>query len=330
MKHVIVLGDRGRYEGYMPDFVPSLPIRISFFPSDTPREEIAAAASDAVALLADAIAPVNADFIRSLPNLKMIHSDGVGFNAIDADAAREQGVFVCNCKGCNADAVAETAVMLMLAATRYGVAGYRAVVEGRQHEYKESIMRAAVPEFADHSIGLVGLGDIAVATAKRLAPFGNKLYYYTLHRRSPEVEAALNLTYLPLEELAATVDILSLHCAVTPETTGMVNADLLAKMKPGSYLINTSRGQLIDNEAVRAALIAGHLAGAGFDTIYPEPTPGDHPLVALPRDVRDRVVYSPHLGGNTGPAFRRVYLCVWENLRRVLNGQRPINIVNGL
>ena len=330
MNHVIVYGDRGRYEKYMPDFVHALPIRISFFPSATSPEEIIRSAPDAMALLADAITPVTAPLIRALPQLKMIHSDGVGFNAIDVNAAREAGVAVCNCKGCNADAVAESTVMLMLMVTRYAVPGYRAVIEGRQHIYTEEIMRAAVPEVADHSIGLVGLGDIATATAKRLAPFGNRLYYYTLHRRSPEVEAALNLTYLPLEELAATCDILSLHCAVTPETTGMVNEALLARMKPGSYLINTSRGQLIDNEAVRAALISGHLAGAGFDTLYPEPTPGEHPLVALPQDVRDRVAYAPHLGGNTGPAFRRVYLCMWENLRRVLEGQRPINIVNGL
>jgi len=330
MENIIVLGNRQRYELYMPDFVASLPINISYFPVNTPRDEIARAVPDATALLADAIAPVPADFIRALPKLKMIHSDGVGFNAIDVAAAREQGVFVCNCKGCNADAVAESAVMLMLMVTRFAVPGYRAVIEGRQMAYKEYIMSSAVPEFADHSIGLVGLGDIAMATAKRLAPFGNKLYYYAPHRRSPEAEEALRVTYLPLEEMAATCDILSLHCAVTPETTGMVGEALLAKMKPGSYLINTSRGQLVDNEAVRAALISGHLAGAGFDTLYPEPTPGDHPLVALPREVRDRVAYAPHLGGNTGPAFRRAYLCIWDNVRRIVEGQLPVNIVNGL
>lgn len=327
---IIILGDRSRFEKYMLDFVLSLPVTIHYFPVDTPREDIVRAVPDAVAILSDAIATISADFIRALPKLKLIHPDGVGYNAVDVDAAREAGVYVCNCKGCNADAVAETAVMLMLAVTRYAVPGYRAMVEGRQYEYKESIMRSAVPEFADHSIGLVGLGDIAMATARRLAPFGNKLYYYAPHRRTPEAEAALGVTYLPLEELASTVDILSLHCAVTPETTGMVDDALLAKMKPGSYLINTSRGQLIDNEAVRAALVSGHLAGAGFDTLWPEPTPCHHPLVALPRVIRDRVVYSPHLGGNTGPAFRRAYLCVWENLRRVLEGQHPINIVNGL
>lgn len=330
MEHVIVIGSRQRYEVYMPDFVPSLPIKISYFPVDTPWEEIARAAPDAIVLAADAITPVPAELIRALPRLKMIHSDGVGFNAIDVAAARELGVFVCNCKGCNADAVAESAVMLMLMVTRFAVPGYRAVIEGRQMAYKEYIMSSAVPEFADHAIGLVGLGDIAVATAKRLAPFGNKLYYYAPHRRAPEVEASLHVTYLPLEEMAAACDILSLHCAVTPETTGMMDEALLAKMKPGSYLINTSRGQLVDNEAVRAALISGHLAGAGFDTLYPEPTPGDHPLVALPPDVRDRVAYAPHLGGNTGPAFRRAYLCIWENVRRVAEGQRPVNIVNGL
>ena len=330
MENVIVLGSRERYQIYMPDFVAGLPIRVSYFPTTTPWQEIAAAVPDAVAMAADAITPVPGEFIRALPNLKMIHSDGVGFNAIDVKAAAEQGVYVCNCKGCNADAVAESTVMLMLMVTRFAVPGYRAVVEGRQMAYKQHIMSADVPEFADHAIGLVGLGDIATATAKRLAPFGNKLYYYAPHRRSPEVEAALNVTYLPLEEMAAACDILSLHCAVTPETTEMVNDALLARMKPGSYLINTSRGQLVDNDAVRRALISGHLAGAGFDTLYPEPTPGDHPLVALPQEVRDRVAYAPHLGGNTGPAFRRAYLCIWENIRRVVEQQRPTNVVNGL
>ena len=191
-------------------------------------------------------------------------------------------------------------------------------------------MTSDAPELGLSSVGFVGFGDIAQATARRLAPFGCRLYYYSLHRRPPEVEADFGVTYLPLEELVGICDILSLHCAVTPETTGMVNEALLAKMKPGSYLINTSRGQLVDNEAVRAALISGHLAGAGFDTLYPEPTPGDHPLVALPQEVRDRVAYAPHLGGNTGPAFRRAYLCIWENLRRILEGDLPVNIVNGL
>lgn len=327
---IVILGDRARYEAYMPDFARSLPVNIRDFPADTPAEQVISAAPETEAILCDAIAPVPKTLVEGLPRLKLIHSDGVAFNAIDTAAAAERGVYVCNCKGCNADAVAEAAVMLMLMVTRLALPGYRAVVGGRQIEYKEYVMRSNVPEFADHAIGLVGLGDIAQATARRLAPFGNRLYYYAPHRRTPEEEAALGVTYLPLEELTAACDILSLHCAVTPETTGMVNESLLARMKPGSYLVNTARGQLVDNGAVRAALISGHLAGAAFDTLWPEPTPADHPLVALPDGVRDRVVYLPHLGGNTGPAFRRAYEGMWENVRRVLDGERPVHIVNGI
>ncbi len=329
-RKIIVLGDRKRYEAYMPPFVRDLPVELVWSSPAAPAAQVIAQAPDAQIVLADAIAPVGAELIEGLPQLRLIHSDGVGYNGIDLAAARARGVYVCNCKGCNADAVAEVAVMLMLMVTRRAVTGYRAVIEGRQMAYKEAVMAAAVPEFADHSVGLVGLGDIARATARRLAPFGNRLYYYAPHRRKAEEERALNVTYLPLEELAATCGILSLHCAVTPETEGMVDGALLAKMRPGSFLVNTSRGQLVDNMAVRAALLSGHLAGAGFDTLWPEPTPADHPLVDLPLEVRDRVVYLPHIAGNTGPAFRRAYATVWGNVRRLLDGQRPENVVNGL
>ena len=329
--NILILGDRARYDRYMPAYVSALPLTLRSFPADTPVSVLLEEAGDTDIILCDAgVAPVTAELISGLPALKMIHTDGVGYNAVDVAAAAKRGVFVCNCKGCNADAVAESAVMLMLMLTRLAVPGYRAVVEGRQMAYKEEVMRSAVPEFADFSVGLVGLGDIAKATLRRLAPFGNKVYYYAPHRRSPEEEAELGVTYLPLEELAATCDILSLHCAASEETAGMVNEALLRRMRPGSYLVNTARGQLVDNEAVRSALLGGHLAGAAFDTLWPEPTPADHPLVALPPEVRDRVVYAPHLAGNTGPAFRRAYETVWDNVRRVLDGQRPRFVVNGL
>lgn len=318
--NILILGDRARFDRYMPAYVHDLPLTISDAPAFSPAETLLPLAPDTEVILADASAPISAALINGLPRLKLIHTDGVGFNGVDVDAARTRGITVCHCKGCNADAVGETAVMLMLMVTRLAVPGYRAVVEGRQMAYKEHIMRSAVPEFADHSVGLVGLGDIGKATLRRLAPFGNKVYYHSLHRRSPEEEQALGVTCLPLEELAETCDILSLHCAVTPETTGMVDDALLSRMKPGSYLVNTSRGQLVDNEAVRAALLSGRLGGAAFDTLWPEPTPAHHPLVALPPEVRDRVVYLPHLAGNTGPAFRRAYDTIWDNVRRLLNG----------
>jgi lactate dehydrogenase-like 2-hydroxyacid dehydrogenase len=110
----------------------------------------------------------------------------------------------------------------------------------------------------------------------------------------------------------------------------MVNADLLANMKPTAILVNTARGDLVDNLAVRQALIAGKLGMIAMDTLSPEPTPADHPLVALPPEVQDRAVYSPHLGGLTGGSFRRAHANMWNSAKLVLEGQRPRNIVNGL
>jgi lactate dehydrogenase-like 2-hydroxyacid dehydrogenase len=144
------------------------------------------------------------------------------------------------------------------------------------------------------------------------------------------VEEQFGVSYLPLEELAAQCDILSLHCAVNDQTRGMVNAALLSHIKPGAILVNTARGDLVDDMAVRQALLDGTLGGIAMDTLAPEPTPADHPLVDLPPQVQDRAVYSPHLGGLTGGSFRRAHANMWNSARLVLEGQRPNFIVNGL
>ena len=327
---ILIFGPKARYDLYMPDFARDLPVELVFAGAPAPSLQAAADNPDAEVIFADAITPVSREMMELLPRLKMIHSEGVAFNAIDVDAARERGIFVCNNKGCNAGSVAEHAVMLMLMALRRGITGHMAVKAGEQIQFKERFMVSSAPELGEQSVGIIGLGDIGTAAARLLRPFGCKLYYYTAHRRPTEVEKELGLTYLPLEELAAQCDILSLHCAVTPETTRMVNAEFLSHVKPGAILVNTARGQLVDNLAVRQALIDGRLGGIAVDTLDPEPTPGDHPLVDLPAEAADRAVYSPHLGGITGGVFRRAHRNMWNSARLILEGQRPNFIVNHL
>lgn len=327
---ILVYGPKARYDAYMPDFAAQLGAELVFCTLDQSPRQAAAENPDAQVLFDDPIVDVGREIIDLLPNLKLIQSEGVAFNRIDLEAAREKGIFVCNNKGCNADSVAEHTVMLMLMALRHGITGHNAVKAGLQVKMKEAVMASGSPELGEQTVGLVGFGDIAQATARRLKPFGCKMYYYSLHRRSPEVEADFGVEYLPLEELAAACDILSLHCAVNDQTQNMVNADLVSKMKLGIILVNTARGDLVDNLAVRQGLLDGRIGGIAMDTLAPEPTPADHPLVDLPPQVRDRVAYLPHIGGNTGPAFRRAYAAVWDNVRRVLDGERPANIVNGL
>lgn len=325
---IVILGTKARYQRYLPDLPFAREQEPVYLDKESSEEQILAAAGDAEAIFVDAITPVSGRLIEQMPRLRLIHSEGVAFDKIDLAAARARGVDVCNNKGCNAAAVAEQTILLMLMLLRKALEGDLAVRQGRQMEMKERSMVEGITELGACRVGLVGFGDIAQATAERLAPFGCELYYYTPHRRSPEEEARRGVTYLPLEELAAACDVVSLHCAVTDRTRGMVDDAFLSRMKPTAYLINTARGDLVNNQALRRALVEGRIAGAGLDTLAPEPVPADHPLVDLPPQIRDRVVFSPHLGGITEGSFRRSHLHMWRNAERVAAGEKPDNIVN--
>lgn len=327
---ILILGDQARYETYLPNLPFLHQQELVFFPVGTPDEALLRQAPDAEILFADAIAEVSAHLIAGLPKLKLIHSEGVAYDRIDLAAARERGIWVCNNKGCNAGAVAEQAIMLMLMLLRHGLNGDRAVREGRQMEMKRHYMTSGTRELSDCRVGLVGFGDIAKATAERLGPFGCEIYYYSRSRHSREEEENYGACYLSLEELAASCDVVSLHCAVNAETRNLVNGAFLERMKPTAILINTARGDLVDHAALREALAEGKIAGAGLDTLSPEPVPADHPLLTLPPEARDRLVVEPHLGGITTASFRRAHLHMWRNAERVFDGHRPDNIVNGL
>ncbi len=327
---VLIFGPKARYDAYLPSFVQTLPLEPVFCQLDQSPLQAAEENPDAEILFADPIVEVTEDLLDKLPRLRLIQSEGVAYNRFDLEAARARGIPVCNNKGCNAASVAEHTVMLMLMALRHGITGHQAVREGRQIQMKEAVMASRAPELGEQSVGLIGLGDIGQATAWLLQPFGCTLHYYSAHRRPPETEAALGVSYQPLEELAATNTILSLHCAVTPETTHIIHAGLLSCVQPGTLLVNTARGQLVDNQAVRQALLDGRLGGIAFDTFDPEPTSAAHPLVALPPEIQDRAVYSPHLGGNTGGSFQRAHTNMWRNAQHILAGERPLHIVNNL
>ena len=327
---ILILGTEARYRAYQPDMPFIGRQELVFLDKDSTEDTILAAGGDAEVLFVDAITPVPGALMERMPSLRLVHSEGVAFDRIDLAAARDRGIYVCNNKGCNAGAVAEQAILLMLMLLRRALEGDRAVREGRQMEMKERCMVEGITELSACRVGLIGFGDIAHATAERLAPFGCRLYYYTRHRRTPEEEQRCHVTYLPLEQLLAACDILSLHCAVTEETRNLVDAAFLRQVKPTAYLINTARGDLVDNEALRQALVEGRLAGAGLDTLAPEPVPADHPLATLPQEVQDRVVLAPHLGGITEASFRRAHAHMWRNVERLAAGERPDSIVNGL
>ena len=295
-------------------------------------DEYLAAGGDADFIVADAIAEIPGELIRKMPNLKLIHSEGVAFNLIDTAAAKECGVYVCNNQGMNASAVAEQALLLMLGMLRDVCGGDRAVREGRQITTKEQYMlNGNLKELADCSVGLVGFGDIAKETARLLKAFGVKeIYYCKRTQLGAKEETDYGVTYLPLQELLANSDIVSLHLPLNAETEGMADQAFFDAMKDGSYFVNTARGGLVDDRALADALASGKIAMAGLDTINDEPVRPEHLLLQLPENIQNKILFSPHIAGITLSSFRRGYAMIWEDIQAVAEGRRPKQIVNGL
>jgi phosphoglycerate dehydrogenase-like enzyme len=325
---LLVIGDRARVERYLPSLEVTRRVERFVVARGTPDADILARAADADFIMADAISPVSGALIEGMPKLRLIHSEGVAYNAIDLAAASRREIPVCNCKGVNAGAVAEQAILLMLGCLRDVVNVDGAVRAGQQIQTKERMMIEGIRELSDCKIAFIGAGDIAQATMARLANWGCELAYYKRTPLTPADEQRLGARFEPLADLLASSDIVSLHVPVTDETRTMADKRFFSRMKPGSILINTARGEIVDQEALAAALVSEHLAAAGLDTLTPEPVTADHLLLNLPDGISKRIVFSPHVGGITEGTFCRVHRIVWENIARVMAGEKPLNIVS--
>ncbi len=325
---LLVIGSKERTEKYLPDLPIVREVETVVAERGAPDEKLLEIASDADFVLADAISPVSARLIAGMPNLKLVHSEGVAYNAIDLDAARAHGVIVCNNAGANADGVAEQAVLLMLACLRDAVNGDAAVRAGRQIETKERMMVEGIRELGDCVVGFVGFGAIGQAVARRLSAWGCEMRYFKRNRLDAAQEAELGVAFASAEQVAETCDIVSLHVPVTDETRGMVDAAFIGRMKPEAILVNTARGEIVDNDALAAALESGAIAAAGLDTVAPEPVLPDNPLLNLSERASRRLVLSPHIGGVTEGMFYRAHRTAWENIARVAACEQPVNVVS--
>ena len=284
-------------------------------------------ATGADVLVVDAIMRVGPDIIEHMPGLKLVHSQGVAYNGINIESARGAGIYVCNNAGVNARPVAEHAVLLILALLKSFRYHEDMVYADRQMEAKTACFKDGLPELYGRRVGIIGYGAIGKALASMLKPFGCEIFYYT---RSGD-QGEEGVSYMPLNEIYESCDIISLHTPVTPETENMINDKALNTFKRGALLINTARGELMDHGAVAAALISGQLGGLGADTLAPEPFLPDNPLISgLPEDVRKRVALQPHIAGITAGCFFRAYENIRRNIEAVAKGEKPGCVVNGL
>jgi phosphoglycerate dehydrogenase-like enzyme len=262
-------------------------------------------------------APVTAEMIRAgaAAGLVAIHKWGVGYDNIDIEAARAAGVRVLRTTGSNAVPVAETTLGMILALQRGTLRAHTALTGGT---WAASEIGPQCLMLSGKTVGLVGFGPIARTMARLLTVFRARVLYTKPVPVPEEEAAALGVTWVPFAEMLREADILSLHCPLTPQTRGLIDAAALAAMKPGGLLINTARGGLVDEAAVAAALRSGHLRGAGFDVFSQEPAPADHPLIGLPN-----VIVSPHIAAQAADNFAPTVSRIIENCARMAAGLDP-------
>ena len=274
-------------------------------------------AGAALTLITD---PIGADLLDAARGLRVVANMAVGYDNVDAEAAASAGVWVTNTPGVLHETTADLAFALLLAAARNVVLGDRDTRKGGWTTWSPTGFLG--PDAHGATLGIVGLGEIGRAIARRARGFGMTVLAATSTPR-PEVERDLGVERVPLPDLLARSDFVTLHVPYGPETEGLMGAAEFAAMKETAILVNTSRGGVVDQDALVEALRAGAIGGAALDVTVPEPLPLDHPLYGFPN-----VVITPHIGSASHATRARMAEMAALNIIAVLAGEEPPNPVN--
>jgi phosphoglycerate dehydrogenase-like enzyme len=287
----------------------------------TAHADVPAAIQDAD-FLCGFISPLTTEALVSAAanRLKLVQLMSVGYDRFNLDGARAAKLPVSVNGGANAIAVAEHAIMMMLAtlkrvheldlAVRSG--GWRSAATGSDRVY----------ELWHSTVGIVGMGRIGQEVATRLAGWESTIVYYDPFRLTLEREQQLGVRYVELDELLRTADVVSVHVPLNARTRNLIDAESLSIMKSTSVIVNTARGGLIDEDALLTALQEGRIMGAGLDVLNAEPPPNDHPIFKLPN-----VILTPHTAGPTWQSFPRRFANCFANIERVQNGEKALWVV---
>ncbi|MBK8538805.1 MAG: D-glycerate dehydrogenase [Ardenticatenia bacterium] len=294
---------------------------IAMYPLDepVPPDVLRAALADSEGLYCLLTDRIDAALLEAAPRLRVISQMAVGYDNIDVAACTARGIPVGNTPGVLTETTADLTFALMLATARRVVEAAEAVHSGQWRSWRPTWLIGA--DVWGATLGIVGMGRIGAAVARRAAGFGMRILY---HNRSQTAEAAaLGAEWVPLDELLAQSDFVSLHCPLTAETTGLVDEAFLRGMKRSAIFINTARGPMVDEAALYRALSEGWIHAAGLDVTAVEPIPMDSPLLTLPN-----CLILPHVGSATVATRRKMALMAADNLLAGLAGKRLPNCVN--
>ena len=292
-------------------------------PHDRPLaiEELHSAVAGALAVVALLHDRIDEAFLDAAgPGLRVVANIAVGYDNIDVEACASRGVIVTNTPGVLTDATADIALALILMSTRRLGESERLVRSGVDWSWNMFFQLGS--GIQGKTLGIVGLGQIGRATARRARAHGMEVAYSSPRRADAAVEDELAARYLPFDDLIATADVISLHCPLTPETRHLIDASVLGRMKPAAFLINTTRGPVVDESALVEALRDGTIAGAGLDVYEQEPIV--HPgLLEL-----ENIVLLPHLGSATTETRTAMAVLAARNAIAVLAGEPPLTPIS--
>jgi len=289
--------------------------------SPPPRKVLLEKSKDADALVTMLADKIDKELLLASPKLKIVSQIAVGFDNIDLTEATKRGVYVTNTPEVLTETTADFAWALLMAVARRVVEADRYVREGRWKVAWHPDMLTGRDIYGT-TLGIVGAGRIGQAVARRAKGFDMKILY-TNRSRKPEMEKTSGARRVTLDELLRESDFVSLHVALTKETTHLINAEKLALMKSTAYLINNSRGAVVEEEALLQALLTGRIAGAALDVFEKEPTPSTNPLLKL-----KNVVVAPHISSGSIETRAKMSEMVAENLKAFFMGHKPPNLVN--
>jgi glyoxylate reductase len=283
------------------------------------KEEMMNRVKDADAVITQLRDPVDKEFIDAGKKLKIIANYAVGFNNIDVEYAKSKRIYVTNTPGVLTEATADIAWALILAVARKIIPADKFVREGKFKGWKPKLFLGY--EIYGKILGIIGMGRIGQAVARRATGFGMKILYHNRKRLPDKVEKLYNATYVDLETLLKTSDFISVNVPLTDETYHLLDEKRLHLLKPNAILVNTARGPVVDEKALYKLLKEGKIAGAGFDVYENEPllTPGLEKL--------DNVVLLPHIGSATFETRSKMSIMVAENVIDALEGRKPKNLV---
>ncbi len=285
-----------------------------------PREVLLEEAGEVDGLLSLLTDTIDAELMDAAPRLKVVSNYAIGYDNVDVEAATERGIMVCHTPGVLTDTTADFAFTLLACVARRVVEASEYVREGRWKTWGPMLCLGY--DLHGATLGLVGLGRIGSGVAKRATGFDMRVLYHDVSRQ-PSREEELGLTYVDLETLLRESDFVSLHTPLTPETHHMMGCEQFTMMKSTAILINTSRGQVVDEKALYEALVSGGIAGAGLDVTDPEPILRDDPLLTL-----DNCVVVPHIASASVATRTMMATMAAENLIAALQGRMPRNPVN--